>query len=151
MYGRRKAKPIGFSSHDDPRRLVIRSEDSNPPPPSLYIAPPELVPVGIHYIVDLDNVEETDNDTLVRICDESLEKGEVTILNKMIHAFEPQGLTLLYLLSESHFSMHTWPEYKKIRIDFFSCDTNQSRCDRVIENLKNEFPNTIFKSKILKR
>lgn len=144
MYGRRKAKPIGFSNHDDPRRLVIRSEDSNPPPP-------EIVSVGIHYIVDLDNVEETDNDTLVRICDESLEKGEVIILNKMIHAFEPQGLTLLYLLSESHFSMHTWPEYKKIRIDFFSCETNQNKCDRVIENLRNEFPNTIFKSKILKR
>ena len=61
MYGRRKAKPIGFSNHDDPRRLVIRSEDSNPPPPPpLYIAPPELVPVGIHYIIDLDNVEETE-------------------------------------------------------------------------------------------
>ena len=68
MYGRRKAKPIGFSSRDDPRRLVIRSEESNPLPPPLYVAPPELITVGVHYIVDLDNVEKdlvTDNDKLL--------------------------------------------------------------------------------------
>ena len=78
MYGRRKAKPIGFSSRDDPRRLVIRSEESNPLPPPLYVAPPELITVGVHYIVDLDNVEKdlvTDNDKLIRICDQSLERG----------------------------------------------------------------------------
>jgi hypothetical protein len=78
MYGRRKAKPIGFSSRDDPRKLVIRLGESNPLPPPLYIAPPELLPVGVHYIVDLDNVDNDlvmDNDKLTRICNNSLENG----------------------------------------------------------------------------
>lgn len=128
MYGRRKAKPIGFSNREPF--------------------------VGLHYIVDIDGIRNeliTNNDKLIELCDVSLEIGEVTILNKMIHHFEPHGLTLLYLLSESHFSMHTWPEHNKIRIDFFSCDNNEHRCNRVISHLKNEFIGADFSSKMLKR
>ena len=128
MYGRRKAKPIGFSN----RKSFV----------------------GLHYIVDIDDVRNeliTNNDKLIELCDASLEIGEVTILNKMIHHFEPHGLTLLYLLSESHFSMHTWPEHNKIRIDFFSCDNNEHRCNRVISHLKNEVIGADFNSKMLKR
>ena len=33
-----------------------------------------------------------------------------TIESKQHKKFEPQGLTMLFLLSESHFSIHTWPE-----------------------------------------
>ena len=133
MYGRRKAKPIGFSNRDVPKRLVS---------------------VGVHYIVDLDNVDKdlvTDNDRLTKICDTSLENGGATILDKMIHHFEPHGLTLLYLLSESHFSMHTWPEHQKIRIDFFTCEQNESKCISVIDNLKSEFESTSMKINILRR
>ena len=32
------------------------------------------------------------------------------ILNVASHKFEPQGFTLVALLSESHFSFHTFPE-----------------------------------------
>jgi len=128
MYGRRKAKPIGFSN----RKHFV----------------------GLHYIVDIDGIRNeliTNNDKLIELCDASLEIGEVTILNKMIHHFEPHGLTLLYLLSESHFSVHTWPEHNKIRIDFFSCDSNEHRCNCVISHLKNEFIGAEFNSKMLKR
>ena len=79
---------------------------------------------GVHYIFDLDNVSTvvvSDNKRLIHICDDIMKKIQVTVLNKLIHEFQPQGLTLLYLLSESHFSLHTWPEHNKIRMDFFSC------------------------------
>jgi len=58
---------------------------------------------------------------------------------------------LLYLLTESHFSMHTWPEYQKIRIDFFSCEKNEDRCNIVIEHLKKEFKGADIKTKLLRR
>jgi S-adenosylmethionine decarboxylase proenzyme len=109
--------------------------------------------VGIHYIIDIDDVDAgmmIDNDNLIKICDKTLEIGEVHILKRMIHPFEPHGLTLLYLLTESHFSMHTWPEYQKIRIDFFSCEKNENRCNIVIEHLKNEFKGATFKTKLLR-
>ena len=35
--------------------------------------------------------------------------------------FTPQGLTIIYLLSESHLSIHTWPETKSCAIDFYHC------------------------------
>lgn len=128
MYGRRKARPPEFSNGKPF--------------------------IGLHYIVDIDNVRKdliSNNDKLIQLCDMSLERGEATILNKMIHHFEPHGLTLLYLLSESHFSMHTWPEYNRIRIDFFTCDNNEHKCNRVITHLKNEFLGSNFNSKMLKR
>ena len=127
------------------RRKLGRVEVSHVPPETS---------VGIHYIIDIDDMVTdliNDNKSLIEICEKALKLGEVTILNKMIHHFEPHGLTLLYLLSESHFSMHTWPEYNRIRIDFFTCDNNEHKCNRVIAHLKNEFLGSNFNSKMLKR
>ncbi len=38
--------------------------------------------------------------------------------------FDPQGVTIIYLLSESHFSIHTWPETRSCAIDFYHCGKN---------------------------
>ena len=43
------------------------------------------------------------------------------ILNVASHKFQPQGFTLVALLSESHFSFHTFPERGVISFDFFTC------------------------------
>ncbi len=42
-------------------------------------------------------------------------------IKKISHKFEPKGITILYLLCESHLAIHTWPEYKTIHIDLLSC------------------------------
>ena len=47
--------------------------------------------------------------------------AKVEILNVSSHKFEPQGFTLVALLSESHFSFHTFPEKGVISFDFFTC------------------------------
>ena len=47
--------------------------------------------------------------------------AKVEILNVSSHKFEPQGFTLVALLSESHFSFHTFPERGVISFDFFTC------------------------------
>ena len=110
--------------------------------------------VGVHYIVDIDDIQTdliTNNKRLIEICDEALKLGEMTILKKLIHHFEPHGLTLLYLLSESHFSVHTWPEYHKIRLDFFSCETNENKCNAVVEHLKHQMDCKNMKINKLKR
>lgn len=99
--------------------------------------------VGIHYIIDIDNIQGDilyNNDKLIDICDQCLDTSQVNILNKSSHAFSPQGLTLLYLLAESHFSLHSWPEEGKLRIDFFSC-TTRDKCDKGLEFLKKHFQN----------
>jgi S-adenosylmethionine/arginine decarboxylase-like enzyme len=34
-----------------------------------------------------------------------------TVLALTVHRFEPQGVTAIALLAESHLSIHTWPEH----------------------------------------
>ena len=44
-----------------------------------------------------------------------------TLLNLITHQFQPQGVTGLALLAESHISIHTWPESGYAAIDVFTC------------------------------
>jgi S-adenosylmethionine decarboxylase len=38
-----------------------------------------------------------------------------------IHKFQPQGITGVVLLAESHISIATWPEINYVAIDIFTC------------------------------
>lgn len=44
-----------------------------------------------------------------------------TVLSSSSHKFEPQGVTAILLLSESHISIHTWPEKRFATCDIFTC------------------------------
>ena len=44
-----------------------------------------------------------------------------TLLDITSHKFEPQGVTAVALLSESHISIHTWPEKGIAVCDIFTC------------------------------
>ena len=44
------------------------------------------------------------------------------IINFIEHHFEPQGYTGLWLISESHFAIHTFPEENKTYIELSSCN-----------------------------
>ncbi len=44
-----------------------------------------------------------------------------TVLDVSIKKFDPQGVTAILLLSESHFSIHTWPELGYAAVDMFTC------------------------------
>jgi S-adenosylmethionine decarboxylase len=44
-----------------------------------------------------------------------------TLIKHLVHKFEPQGVTGLALLAESHISIHTWPEANYAAADVFTC------------------------------
>ena len=52
---------------------------------------------------------------------EALRQSGASMLRTVHWDFEPQGTTIVCLLSESHASMHTWPEAGYAMLDFFSC------------------------------
>jgi len=58
------------------------------------------------------------------------------LLQAIDYAFEPCGFTMILLLSESHASIHTYPEHKACFIDFFTCGHNCSaeKFDAVLRN-----------------
>ena len=84
--------------------------------------------MGNHLILDFANVKFDLNDfeLLDKSLREILGKTTVTIEAACHKKFEPQGITILYLLSESHFSIHTWPESGSCAIDFYHCGDNST-------------------------
>ena len=44
-----------------------------------------------------------------------------TLLNLSVHKFDPQGVTGIAMLAESHISVHTWPEKNMAVCDIFTC------------------------------
>ena len=51
-------------------------------------------------------------------------KSKSELLNINAHKFDPQGVTGLAMLADSHISIHTWPEDDIARCDLFSCKPN---------------------------
>ena len=47
--------------------------------------------------------------------------SESTLLGVQSHKFQPQGVTAVALLAESHISIHTWPENGMAVCDVFTC------------------------------
>lgn len=98
--------------------------------------------LGHHLIVDIDNINNNkiySNSFILKLCNDIIKSTNINVLKSLIHKFKPHGLTALYLLSESHFSIHTWPEEKKIRLDLFSCNKNNN-FDKAIDIIKKNLP-----------
>ena len=114
--------------------------------------------LGNHIILDLFDVDKSIFENKLSIIsyslfDEYIKKSlinnKMNLLNSNIHFFNNinGALTALYLLSESHLSIHTWPEKNYIAIDVFTCgdcDTNLI-CNDLIRYLE---PKNIMKKNI---
>ena len=50
--------------------------------------------------------------------------ANATVLNLISNKFDPQGVTAIALLAESHISIHTWPESNYSAVDIFTCGQN---------------------------
>jgi len=48
-------------------------------------------------------------------------KCQSTLLALHSHKFDPQGVTCVAMLAESHISIHTWPETGMAVCDIFTC------------------------------
>jgi S-adenosylmethionine decarboxylase proenzyme len=52
---------------------------------------------------------------------QAVEASHATVLTHAEHVFAPDGLTMVVLLSESHASIHTYPEEGACFVDLFTC------------------------------
>ena len=80
--------------------------------------------VGKHCILELYDCDPSrlDDEAFIRTTITSAAKGAgATLLNLITHQFQPQGVTGLALLAESHISIHTWPESGYAAVDVFTC------------------------------
>jgi S-adenosylmethionine decarboxylase len=86
--------------------------------------------LGNHVICSLYGVSFSKLDDLMAISlafDRAVETIGATVLNKFSHQFTPQGVTVLYALSESHISCHTFPEKGSVALDCYTCGNMDSK------------------------
>jgi S-adenosylmethionine/arginine decarboxylase-like enzyme len=67
-------------------------------------------------------IQETNPKEIKKVFDRLLRYAGFNVLQIMEHHFQPQGYTALWLLSESHFAAHTFPEFGKTYIELSSCN-----------------------------
>jgi len=97
--------------------------------------------LGHHILVSLYGVTFTLLDDIEGIraaFEKAVEACGATVLNRFSHKFEPQGVTVVYALAESHLSVHSFPEKGCCAIDVYTCGNMSARkgIDTLIEYFK---------------
>jgi len=85
---------------------------------------------GVHLIVDLHGARRLDDidyiDSVMRRC---VDAAGATLLHLHLHRFQPDGVSGVAVLAESHISIHTWPGAGYAALDIFMCgDTEPDKC-----------------------
>ena len=62
-----------------------------------------------------------DQDFIRMILYRASKECKSTLLDLTVHKFDPQGVTGIAMLAESHLSIHTWPENGMAVCDVFTC------------------------------
>lgn len=79
---------------------------------------------GRHVIAELVSVDMAlldDEEFLRRALTDALGAAGATVCAVDSHRFEPLGVTVLALLTESHASVHSYPEHGAAFVDVFTC------------------------------
>jgi len=109
--------------------------------------------MGIHIIAELWGV---DSDKISRveqlraILDRVIAKSGLHVVSSNFHQFEPFGVSAVYLLRESHLSVHTWPEYSYIALDIFTCGSDEPALT-AYQLLLEEFKPTSVEERVIRR
>ena len=80
-----------------------------------------------HFLLELYrcNCEKLNDESFLRCTlNKAAKLANATVLNLISNKFEPQGVTAIALLAESHISIHTWPESNYSAVDIFTCGQN---------------------------
>lgn len=108
---------------------------------------------GRHLILDLYGCDPgilDDYEELERLLETALNMAGATILRIFGEKFQPQGVTLLALLAESHASIHTWPCERYCAVDLYTCGTATST-DRAAGFLTHKLKSTNYVKKDMVR
>tara|TARA_E500000318_G_scaffold110633_2_gene126688 strand:- start:219 stop:563 length:345 start_codon:yes stop_codon:yes gene_type:complete len=110
-------------------------------------------PLATHLLIeffDCDPKILNDSNQVRDIFKNAAKEGKATIVNDLFHEFSPHGLTGVLVITESHLSIHTWPEFNYAAVDVFSCD-DKLNGDKIKQILEKEFNSKEVYTKIINR
>ena len=70
---------------------------------------------------ECDHAVLTDIHELERVFLEAARLSGAHVVGSHFHLFQPQGISGVVVISESHFAVHAWPEYDYAAVDIFTC------------------------------
>jgi S-adenosylmethionine decarboxylase proenzyme len=108
---------------------------------------------GVHFLasyMDCDHAALTDIPSLRQTFLDAASQSGATVLGFSDYIFSEDGFTMVILLSESHASIHTYPEHNSCFIDLFTCGDKCSSAN-FAKTIKNYLHPEEVSEKILTR
>ena len=100
---------------------------------------------GKHMICDIKGIQNIDLlnniDELSGILKQICKENDFQILNEIQYKFDPIGCSILFLLSESHLSIHTFPEKNHMSFDIYTC--RQYEDNKIYDNIFSYLVNSL--------
>jgi S-adenosylmethionine decarboxylase len=80
--------------------------------------------LGTHIVCELSGCDPatlTNVDAVREMMIGAAKASRATVMEVAFHRFQPQGVSGVVVLAESHISIHTWPEKGYAAMDFYTC------------------------------
>lgn len=77
-------------------------------------------------------------------------ENNLTVVKKIEHKFTPHGETIVFILSESHFTIHTYPEHRYLTMDIYVCNLSTD-LEKIVDLIKAKVPFEKVDVRILER
>ena len=112
--------------------------------------------VGTHVLINVYDVPEQDTASLIRLedgrplLDEIVKALDFHVVAETGHQFSPIGYSYAYVLSESHFTIHTYPEYHSCYIDMFCCNPAFD-AEKAVSLVKDAFHTSNVQHQVVRR
>lgn len=109
--------------------------------------------LGRHIIAELYGVDKdliSKEEQVREIMDKVVKEAGIETVGGLYKQFNPHGVTGIVLISESHISIHTWPEYELVNLDIFTCGDSK-QADRAFEAFLKYFKPKSYRHYILDR
>ncbi len=84
----------------------------------------KLEALGRHILVEYYNCNEDtlrNHEEIEKLMNKAAELSGATIVTSTFHHFNPWGVSGAVIISESHLTIHTWPEFGYAAVDLFTC------------------------------
>lgn len=103
-----------------------------------------------HLIGHLGGLKITTVAQLEACMDRVANECRFSVVGRSFHQFVPHGATGVLVLSESHFSAHTYPEHGTVYVDVFCCSPgfDTEECAR---SLQENFGASTFEYEVIMR
>lgn len=96
---------------------------------------------GLHVIADIYTREQCDQEATLKLIEAAIKISNMTVIERVVHKFNDNGaFTAMWLLAESHFTIHTYPEFNYISIDCYTCGDKSRPVSAVASILENLDP-----------